>query len=232
VFLLDSNRLETYKDADAQFDNRYLAKLPSAQKFQEMGVKSVVYVTPDRTRAEELDDLNEDFVEYKTSGLNVAMLPLSDLVGVDETVSRESGDGTTRTEQQRNYYYGGSPGFHPFFFYAYPFYRPSPVYARRTGFAGGRSSSSSSGGATLPPSVSPPRYVPAPRPTMFSGTRIGGRSSSSGAGGVGRSKPSGFGRATVRVAPSGGVVGTRAGRSGYYSPGRSGSFGRGGGYGG
>jgi hypothetical protein len=43
---------------------------------------------------------------------------------------------------------------------------------------------------------------------------------------VGRSKPSGFGRATVRVAPSGGVVGTRAGRSGYYSPGRSGSFGR------
>ncbi|HEY0081651.1 MAG TPA: hypothetical protein VGB61_02580, partial [Pyrinomonadaceae bacterium] len=80
VFLLDSKRLETYKDADAQFDNRYLAKLPSAQKFQELGIKSIVYVTPDRARAEELDDLNEDFVEYKNSGLNVAMLPLSDLV--------------------------------------------------------------------------------------------------------------------------------------------------------
>jgi hypothetical protein len=222
VFLLDSKRLETYKDADAQFDNRYLAKLPSAQKFQELGVKSIVYVTPDRARAEELDDLNEDFVEYKNSGLNVAMLPLSDLVGVDENVSREWGDGTTRTEQQRNYYYGGSPGFHPFFFYAYPFYSPSPAYARRANFGGGR------GAASLPPSVAPPRYIPAPRPTMFTGTRIGGRSAS----GVGRSKPSGFGRATVRVAPSGGVVGTRAGRSGYYSPGRSGSFGRGGGYGG
>ena len=223
VFLLDSKRLEPYKDADAQFDNRYLAKLPSAQKFKEMGIKSVVYVTPDRTRAEELDDLNEDFVDYKNSGLNVAMLPLSDLVGVDENVARGASDGSTRTEQQRNYYYGGSPGFHPFFFYAYPFYSPSPAYARRAGYAGGRPSG-------LPPSVAPPRYVPAPRPTMFSGTRIGGRSAA--AGGVGRSKPSGFGRATVRVAPSGGVVGTRAGRSGYYSPGRSGSFGRGGSYGG
>jgi hypothetical protein len=147
------------------------------------------------------------------------MLPLSDLVGVDENVARDWGDGTTRTEPQRNYYYGGGPGFHPFFFYAYPFYSPSPAYARRAGFAGARA-------AALPPSVSPPRYVPAPRPTMFSGTRIGGRSA---AGGVGRSKPSGFGRATVRVAPSGGVVGTRAGRSGYYAPGRSGSFGRSGG---
>lgn len=220
VFLLDSKRLENYKDADTQFDNRYLAKLPSAQKFQEMGIKSIIYVTPDRTRAEELDDLNEDFVDYKSKGLNVAMLPMSDLVGVDENVSRDWGDGTTRTEQQRNYYYGGSPGFHPFFFFAYPFYSPYPAYARRyPSFAGGR------GASSLPPSVSAPRYVPAPRPTMFSGTRIGGR----GASGVGRSKPSGFGRATVRVAPSGGVVGTRAGRSGYYSPGRSGSFGRSGG---
>jgi hypothetical protein len=63
---------------------------------------------------------------------------------------------------------------------------------------------------------------------MFSGTRIGGRT----AAGVGRSKPSGFGRTTVRVGSAGNVVGTRAGRSGFYSPGRSGSFGRGGGYGG
>jgi len=60
---------------------------------------------------------------------------------------------------------------------------------------------------------------------MFSGSRIGGRVAT----GVGRSKPSGFGRTTVRVGSSGGVVGTRAGRSGYYSPGRSGSFGRSGG---
>ena len=220
VFLLDSHRLETYKDADTQFDNRYLAKLPSAQKLQEMNVKSIIYVMPDRTRTEELDDLNEDFVEYKNQNLNVAMLPMSDFVPVDENVTREWSDGSTRTEQERRYYYGGSPAFHPFFFYSYPFYNPRPSYATRyPGYAGGRAPSVS-------PPLSPPKYVPAPRPTMFSGTRIGGR----GVAGVGRSKPSGFGRTTVRVAPSGNVVGTRAGRSGFYSPSRSGSFGRGGGY--
>ena len=222
AFLLDSNRLRTYTDADTQFDNRYVAKLPSAQKLRELGVSSLVYVVPDRTRAQELDDLNEDFVEYKNNNLNVSLLPVSDFVPADESVTREWDDGTTRTEQERRYYYGGSPVFHPFFFYSYPFYNPGPSYARRhPGYVAGRAPS-----APLP--FSPPRYVPAPRPTMFSGTRVGGR----GAAGVGRSKPSGFGRTTVRVARSGAVVGTRAGRSGFYSPSRSGSFGRGGGYGG
>lgn len=220
VFLLDSKRLESYRDADTQFDNRYLAKLPSAERFQERGIKSIIYVTPDRTRTEELDDLNEDFVEYKNKGLNVAMLPISDFTPGDGT-----GDQTQAGANERRYYYGGGPGSHLLFFYAYPFFRPYPAYASRypgfSAYGGGRA-------ASMPSSIAPPRYVPAPRPTMFSGTRIG----SSSAVGVGRSKPSGFGRATVRVASSGSVVGTRAGRSGYYSPSRSGSFGRGGGYGG
>jgi hypothetical protein len=224
VFLLDSKRLETYTSADTQFDNRYLAKIPSAQKLQELGIKSVLYVTPDRTRQQELDDLNEDFVEYQAKGINVAMLPLSDLTGVDEWVEGKKPDGSTQQVKERHYYYGGSPGFHPFFFYSYPFYRPSPVYVSRYpeygSFAGGRAP------AGIAPPVSAPRYIPARRPTIFAGTRVG----TSARGGVGRSKPSGFGRSTVRVAPGGRLVGTRAGRSGYYSPGRSGSFGRGGGY--
>ena len=223
VFLLDSKRLETYTSADTQFDNRYLAKIPSAQKLQELGVKSVLYVTPDRTRSQEMDDLNEDFVEYQSKGINVAMLPLSDLTAVDEWAEGKRPDGTTGTVPERRYYYGGSPGFLPFFFLSYPFYRPYPAYVSRYPeygrFAGGRAP------AGISPPVSPPRYVPAARPTMFAGTRVG-----TSARGVGRSKPSGFGRSTVRVAPGGRVVGTRAGRSGYYSPGRSGSFGRGGGY--
>ncbi|MBA2340614.1 MAG: hypothetical protein H0V88_09475 [Pyrinomonadaceae bacterium] len=220
VFLLDSNRLATYKDADSQFDNRYLAKLPSAQKFGEMNIKSIIYITPDRTRAEELDDLNEDFVEYKNKNINVAMLPLSDFTAVDETVAR-TGSGGTWSDTERRYYYGGSPASHMFFFYSYPFYRPYPTYYSRY-----PNYSSATRSPSFRPPVAPPRYLPAARPTMFSGTRIGGAS------GVGRSKPSGFGRSTVRMSPSRGVVGTRAGRSGYYSPGRSGSFGRGGGYGG
>ncbi|MGI9104870.1 MAG: hypothetical protein ACR2G4_01330, partial [Pyrinomonadaceae bacterium] len=138
VFLLDSKRLEPYRDADTQFDNRYLAKLPSARKFQEMGIKSIVYVVPDRTRTEELDDLNEDLVEYKNNNLNVAMLPLSDFTPVAGNAGGEWSDGTTPTGGERQYYYGGSPAFHPFFFFAYPFYRPYPSYAsRNSGFGAG-----------------------------------------------------------------------------------------------
>lgn len=223
VFLLDSKRLENYTSADTQFDNRYLAKIPSAQKLQELGIKSVLYVTPDRARQQELDDLNEDFVEYQSKGINVAMLPLSDLTPVDEWVEGKRPDGSTETRRERHYYYGGGLGFHPLFFYSYPFYRPYPAYTARYPeygrYAGGRAP------AGIAPPVSPPRYVPATRPTIFRGTRVG----TSARGGIGRSKPSGFGRSTVRVSSAGRVVGTRAGRSGYYSPGRSGSFGRGGG---
>jgi hypothetical protein len=224
VFLLDSKRLETYTDADAQFDNRYLAKVPSAEKLQELGIKSVLYVTPDRTRQQELDDLNEDFVEYQSKGINVAMLPLSDLTPVDEWVEGKQPDGSTQKVQERHYYYGGGIGFHPLFFYSYPFYRPTPAYASRYPEYG--NSVRGRAPAGFPRSSYPPLYKPAPRSTIFRGTRVG----TSARGGIGRSKPSGFGRSTVRVASGGRVVGTRAGRSGYYSPGRSGSFGRGGGY--
>jgi hypothetical protein len=224
LFLLDSQRLAPYVDADTQFDNRYLAKLPTAQKFQEAGIKSLIYITPDRTRTEELDDLNETFVEYKTGGINTAMLPLSDFVRAQDGAAQTGGSGGSfDSNSGSRYYYGGSPATHIWFFYSYPFYRPSPAFATR--YPGAPSLSTGRAPALAPP-VTPPRYAPVPRPTMFSGSRMG---SSTGSG-VGRSKPSGFGRSTVRVAPSGGVVGTRAGRSGYYSPSRSGSFGRGGGY--
>lgn len=226
LFLLDSQRLAPYADADKQFDNRYLAKLPTAQKFQEAGIKSLIYITPDRTRTEELDDLNEAFVEYKNGGINTAMLPLSDFVRAQGGATQTGGSGVSFDDNSGSrYYYGGSPATHIWFFYSYPFYRASPAFATR--YPGAANLSAGRAPALAPP-VSPPRYAPVSRPTMFSGSRVG---SSTGTG-VGRSKPSGFGRSTVRVAPSGGVVGTRAGRSGYYSPSRSGSFGRGGGYGG
>jgi hypothetical protein len=218
VFLLDSNRLNQYSDADNQFDNRYLAKLPSAQKLQEMGVKSILYVTPDRARTQELDDLNEDFVEFKEKGLNVAMLPLSDLVRSSESASTGSGGSWDDSSSGSHYYYGGNPLGPIWLFYAYPLFRPYPAYASRY------SGAFPSGGTVSRPPLAPPGYTPVNRPTIFSGSRVG----SARTAGVGRSKPSGFGRSTVRVTPSGQVVGTRAGRSGFYSPGRSGSFGRGG----
>lgn len=211
VFLLDSNRLAPYQDADAQFDNRFLARMPTAANLQERGVKSLLYVTPDGSRTEELDDLNEDFVAYKEAGLGVGMLPLSDFTLADNGSTGGSIDGNG----ERRYHYGGNPMFLPFFFYSYPFYRPYPAY-------GGGGSLANRVGTARPPSA--PRYTPAPRQTLFSGRRVG-----TATAGIGRTKPTGFGRSTVRVNSSGSVVGTRAGRSGFYSPARSGSFGRSGG---
>jgi hypothetical protein len=231
VFLIDSNRLADYKDADNQFDNRYLAKLPSADKLKERGVKAVLYVTPDRTRTQELDDLNDDFVAYKNAGLNVAMLPLSDFVAVQDQLAsnqnaNQNANNTNRSSTPpTHYYYGGSYGSHYYFFRSYPFYNPSPSLIRRnpsiaSGLSGARIGRSAPISA---PSISPPSYSPASRPTMFSASRVGVTQA-----GVGRSKPSGFGRTSVRVSSEGHVTGTRAGRSGSYS-GRSGSFGRAGG---
>ncbi|MCS6805099.1 MAG: hypothetical protein NZ823_08150 [Blastocatellia bacterium] len=209
VFLLDSNRLAPYSDADTQFDNRYLAKLPSAEKLRERGIKNVIYIMPDRTRSDELDDLNEDFVDYKNKGLNMMILPLSDFQPVDEVVEGAS---------QRRYYYGGSEATHHYFFHAYPIWLPTPYYTRTyPQYTRWRTPPPT----TVQPTVSPPRYAPRPRPTMFTGARVG-----SVATGVGRSKPSGFGRTTVRVSSSGQVVGTRAGRSGYYASGGRGFFSR------
>ncbi|QUW04719.1 hypothetical protein J8C06_13195 [Chloracidobacterium validum] len=200
VFLLDAYRLNEYKDADNQFDNRYLAKVPPAAKLKEAGIKNIIYVTPDSSRKVEMDDLNEDFVEYKEAGLNVAILPANEFIADPNQ--------TTAAGSRPRYYYGGHPMGGVWFFYAYPFYAPSPVYVSRTPYY-----------RTVTPATNPmagrvPSYTPTSRPTMFSASRVGGGR------GVGRSKPSGFGRSTVRVGSGGRVTGTRAGRSG--------SFGRGG----
>ncbi|MGQ9898567.1 MAG: hypothetical protein ACUVR8_13570 [Acidobacteriota bacterium] len=200
VFLLDASRLNNYEDADNQFDNRYLAKVPPAAKLTEAGIKHIIYVTPDSSRKVEMDDLNEDFVEYKNAGLQVAILPASEFV--------PDPNQTVGTSSRPRYYYGGHPLGSVWFFYSYPYYAPSPVYVSRTPYY-----------RTISPATNPmasrvPSYMPTSRPTMFSSSRTGG------ARGVGRSKPSGFGRSTVRVGSGGRITGTRAGRSG--------SFGRGG----
>jgi TAT (twin-arginine translocation) pathway signal sequence len=263
VFLLDSQRLANYKDAETQFDNRYLAKIPSAQKLKSLGIKSLIYVTPNRQQKEELDDLNDVFVDYKQNNVLVAMLPVEDFQGVDEIKEVQTGANSRSRVVERHYYYGGSPLGSGLFFYAYPIFYPVPSYRlpsfnpyqqgrypsvppstvppatgsttssfpRSTGtssFSPGGGTSTFTRGSAAPPPIAPPSYNPAPRPTMFSGTKLG-----TSATGIGRSKPTGFGRATVRMsASSGKVVATRAGggisRAG--SSGRSGSFGRSGGW--
>ncbi|WP_089944287.1 hypothetical protein [Candidatus Entotheonella palauensis] len=213
LLLLDSRRLSPYTDDGAQFDNRYLALVPLQDALRERGIRNVLYVVPDRNQKQERDDLNDEFVAYKDHQIQVSVFPLSDMEQVQERVAEQQPDGTTRTVVHNNYYYGGGFGSHLGFLMLYSFLAPSPFAYYRYPYGGGRRVTFND----TRPTRRPPSYTPRPRPTQFSGTRVGGGR------GVGRSKPTGFGRTTVRS--SGGRItglGSRTAGS------RSGSFGRGG----
>jgi hypothetical protein len=219
--------LEPYTDDSSQFDNRYVATVPSAAALQQRGIKYVMYIVPSREQTQESDDLNDDFVAYKDAKLKVALFPLSDMQKVSEQVQKPQPDGTTRPAQETRYYYGGalesSLGFLLLYSFLAPrpmLYYPPPYPYPVGGTPGGWGGRSTTLGDVRRPSTPAPSYDPVSRPTMFSGARVGGQS------GVGRTKPSGFGRTTVRS--SGGRItgfGTSSSRSRATS-GRSGSFGR------
>ena len=226
LLLLDTQRLAPYTDADDKFDNRYVATVPSATALQQRGVKNIMYVVPSREQKEESDDLNDDFVAYKDAKLKVVLFPLSDFQKVAQQVSKKEPDGTTRTATETRYYYGGGLESHLVFCCCTRFWRLGrcctirPQWAlrihrathlRRRGTGGWRSTTP---GDVRAPSTPAPSYTPQSRQTLFSGTRVGGQA------GVGRTKPSGFGRTTFRT--SGGQV-TSVGRSGSLGRGGSGS---------
>jgi hypothetical protein len=79
LFVLDANRLAPYRDASDQFDNRYVAPLPSADALRGLGVRRILYVRPDEDSLTELDDLNADFVQFGAAGLEVRAVSLRDL---------------------------------------------------------------------------------------------------------------------------------------------------------
>jgi len=214
MLLLDSNRLASYQDEDTQFDNRFLAKLPPADQLKQRGIQNVMYVVKDPSQRTELDDINEDMVEWQKQGINVQMLRLSDFQPYDEEVEKTNTDGTTTRVVERHHYYGGSPLSH-WWFYSHYYYRPYPT------------ASVYRGGGYVPiprtptaPSFNPPAYRPVTRPTVFSAARVGGTSGT----GVGKTRPSGFGRTSVRMS-GGQVTGVRSGRSGSYGRGFGGFFG-------
>ena len=221
MMLLDGNRLSPYTDQDNQFDNRYLAKLPPAEELKQRGILQVIYLTKDQNQATELDDINEDFVEWQKNNINVRMLRLSDFKPYDDPLTASnSTTPTSTTSTVRHYYYGGYPYSHWWFYDHYYWSRPTTIiYGNGYGYGGGYA-----GNYRVPPppvnsrpNFDPPSYRPASRPTVFSSARVG---TSPGATGVGRTKPSGFGRTSVRRGGDGRVNGVRSGRSGSY--GRSG----------
>lgn len=188
AFVLDNQRLSPYRDESDRFDNRYLARLPGEGSMERLGIKRILYVTAS-PESHELDDLNDDFVALKKNDIDVKMVALSDFAPASAELLQTNHIPPT----DRTYYYGGHPYGSLYFWSSYHWY--SSAYS-------GRSWSGS-----LPRSVSTGQsFAPAPRPTLFSSRTVGGLS------GVGKQKPSGFGR-----------VSYRAGGGGF---GRSGSFGR------
>lgn len=212
LLLLDSNRLAPYTDQDTQFDNRYLAKLPPADQMKQRGIQQVIYLVKDQNQKEELDDINDDLVEWQKQGINVRMLRLSDFKPYDEPAQTMASSGTSTTVN-RHYYYGGSPWTSWWFYNHYGYSYPREVYVYRDG------RNVSIPRPTSGPTFDPPSYRPVSRPTIFNASRVGGVS------GVGKTRPSGFGRTSVRVSSNGRVTGTRSGRSGSYGRSGGGWFG-------
>jgi hypothetical protein len=161
MFVLDRRRINTYADDATQFDNRYVAKLPSpASTLKSLGVQHVLYVVPTKAdTSTELDDLNDDFVSYNTAGIDVKALSL-DMFGPDaspvDAGAIDSG----------GVYYGGSRTSHHSFFVDYPWARPTRTASARPANPGrsytptARTTTFSSGSANTPVSTRP-------RPTNF-----------------------------------------------------------------
>jgi len=196
VFVLDRNRLARYTEEETQFDNRYVARLPTARNLQSLGIRRLLYVTPDNSDMRELDDLNADFVAFRDASIEVKVMPLSDLM-----------HSAQHSPTRPAYFYGGYPQTHFFFWNTYGWRSSAP-----------RQPALVQRSTPLPQVSRGAEYRPALRPTIFSSRLVGG-----GAG-IGKQKPSGFGRVSVRASKStGSITAVRAGRSG--------SFGRTGGWG-
>lgn len=98
MFLLDETRLAAYSDDGKQFDNRYVARLPSGKALEELGLDRILYVTRDFASGRESADLNEDFVWAKSLGIDVRALAL-DTFGPDATATADAAaPETTRSD--------------------------------------------------------------------------------------------------------------------------------------
>jgi hypothetical protein len=77
MFVLDRKRLAPYSDDAAQFDNRWVARMPSAGVLWGLGVRKLFYITAIRQSPRELDDLNDDLVAAVAAGISIVAIALS-----------------------------------------------------------------------------------------------------------------------------------------------------------
>ena len=181
AIVLDRKRLARYVDGRTQFDNRYLALIPTAANLKSMGVKRVLYVTPSATERLELDDLNDDFVDFEKQKIDVRMIAATDFRPASDTKAFEKEkDQLQAAGEWPPYTYGGESESYDDFWVDYG------------GADGGGEPNSKAKGVTRGGA-----YRAANRTTMFSGTgttktstgRGFGRTAVAGRGGRGHRAP-------------------------------------------
>lgn len=202
ALVLDSRRLTPYTDASTQFDNRYMAILPEAAQLRTMEITRVQLVVPDATANVESDDLNDYVVAYRNAGIDVSMLPMSMFQPAsDEPAELAADQVNVGGESVQHHYYGGSYAGHRSYYSHYPMFIWLPMGRYNRYYAPNPTGAAMRNTATS--------YNPQPRRTMFTGRTTGGT-----AAGVGRQRPTGFGRVTSRVDGTGRVSSVRSGSMG------------------
>jgi hypothetical protein len=211
MFVLDRNRLAAYTDATNQFDNRFLAKLPSVADLNALGIKHVLYVTPVDSDVLELDDLNDDFVAYAHASITVRRIaatafgpqPMAPTLSspnvlADAGAGHDGGHAPAPPPSMPGgappldgppWYYGSTADTHPWFWTDYP-------WAAAAAPAKHAPSMTNTGKS----------YVPQPRATPFSASAAPG------------GHPPGFGMTTVVIAVGTGLIlGALISRSGSWN---------------
>jgi hypothetical protein len=216
VFVLDSSRLAPFDETGTNFDNRYLAVLPSAEQLKAMGVTEVFYVRP-TADSQELDDLNTDLVEWQGASIGTQLVhtdafraaaegetpPAPDPDVAQRTPSPDDPYHSARVHDH-HYWYGG-PSSHWFFWSVYGLGLPLFLATR--------------------PSFHTPSWRPAPRPTMFS-TPSGAKHTPSGFGHVSMRQRAGSAPSLSPSSSSGRSGSPSSGRPSSSSPSSGGTFGR------
>ena len=77
LFVLDRNRLAPYIDSPSLFDNRYVARLPTADKLRGLGVRRIFYLVPTASDVPEMDDVNDVLGVANDTNLPVRFVPTS-----------------------------------------------------------------------------------------------------------------------------------------------------------
>ncbi len=112
MFVLDRKRLASYTDDASQFDNRHVARLPSAANLAALGTRNVIYVGPNAVDREPLDDLADDFLALRPANVAAKLLPVTAFERA--AAAPMFADAGAKGGDDR-YFYGGSTSTHPSF---------------------------------------------------------------------------------------------------------------------